>query len=227
MAKRTPLPRPVGAGLSGLRPTGLAGLLVCLALCLAVGRAEAHAVFIFAWHDGRRVCTESYFSKKSKVRGGEVSMADAGGLVLASGRTDTEGLLCFDAPARAGDLHFTVLAGQGHKATFTLPPAVVDVAPDVPAPAERPDPASREESLPPDNASTAGPHAAALEETLLPLLRKTLREELDRELSPLRRALAQQGQQDGQSVGDIVGGIGWIVGLAGLAALFASRRKGR
>ena len=62
------------------------GLLACLP-----GVSLAHSVYIFAWVDGTQICTESYFNRKSKVRGGEVLMADASGEILARGVTGEDG----------------------------------------------------------------------------------------------------------------------------------------
>lgn len=103
-------------------PAVLLAALLCAGLC---GRAEAHAVFIFAWPESGRVCTESYYSKSSKVRGGEVLMLDSENAVLATGRTDDAGQICFPAPDIAMDLYFVVRAGQGHRAEYILPAAGV------------------------------------------------------------------------------------------------------
>jgi nickel transport protein len=103
------------------RMSAPAFLLLLLLLGFPAAKVSAHAVFIYARPDGERICTESWFSKKNKVKGGEVSMEDAQGGLLASGVTDAAGIVCFPAPAGAGDLRFIVLAGQGHRAEFTLP----------------------------------------------------------------------------------------------------------
>jgi hypothetical protein len=140
--------------------------VVLLAACMPAispPPAKAHAVYIFAWPEGGKICTESYFSKKSKVRGGEVRMEDATGTLLQSARTDDAGAVCFSAPEKAADLRFVVLAGEGHRGEFTLPAA----------------------STP----------------------------------------LAASARDDGPTFRDILAGLGWIAGLTGLAAAYASRKK--
>lgn len=210
-------------------------------------RAFAHGVYIFAWTDGPRLCAESYFSKKSKVRGGEVRMQDAHGALLASGISDDAGLVCFDPPAAAQDITFVVAAGQGHRGEFLLPAADVaealaaarrppaaseakapapaassSVASSSVAPASAPvaAPAAQDESAPPGPPGAKALAPPALEA----LIRSAVQEELRRELAPLRKALAAR-EQGGPSAKDIVGGLGWIAGLAGFGALYASRRK--
>jgi nickel transport protein len=112
---------------SGTTPAGavLRALPVLLAGCLACAQpAFAHSVHIFAWADGPRLCSESYFSGKSRVIGGEVILYGAGGRELARGRTDRQGLFCAPDPsgaAESGGVRFVVLAGQGHRAEYVLP----------------------------------------------------------------------------------------------------------
>ncbi|MEZ4579277.1 MAG: hypothetical protein R2861_13515 [Desulfobacterales bacterium] len=53
-----------------------------------------------------------------------------------------------------------------------------------------------------------------------------LDKKLDEKLQPLHRMLARM-QDPGPTVNDIFGGIGYILGLAGVAALFYSGKKNR
>lgn len=100
--------------------TSLTLLLSVLVLMCSPKDSLAHSVYIFAWADGPQICTESYFTQKSKVRGGEVRMLDASGNVLASGLTGEDGLYCFSLPEKVQPLVFSVQAGPGHKGSFTL-----------------------------------------------------------------------------------------------------------
>lgn len=240
----------------------LAALLLFCA-CLWARAALAHGVYIFAWPEPGRLCSDSYFSKKSKVRGGAVSMHDETGALLGEGRSDETGRICFDAPGKAGDLLFVVQAGQGHRAEFLLPAARVaealplevlpmdalptDVLPPgaLPAdvlqmaaassPAAVQDGAGRAEAPSTENAVANGVRGpvisgAAASVSVTPpeaweaRMRAVIREELQRELAPLRAEAAEA--KSGPNARDILGGLGWIIGLAGLGAWLASRRKG-
>ncbi|MDR1946319.1 MAG: hypothetical protein LBQ51_04040 [Desulfovibrio sp.] len=159
----------------------------------AVTRASAHAVFIYARPDGERICTESWFSKKVRVQGGEVSMEDAQGKLLANGVTDEAGVVCFPVPAGGGDLRFIVRAGQGHRAEFLLPATVGA------APAERPEV--------PAGASRSGAASEKAGD------------------NPAYGIVPAPSGSDGPALRDIIGGAGWLVGLAGIGAFAASRRK--
>lgn len=225
--------------------------LAALGLVYALMRptpAFAHAVYIFAWAEDGSLCSESYFSKKSKVRGGRVELFDAQKKLLHTGLTDEAGRVCFDAPPTAQDVTFVINAGEGHRAEFVLPAShMAEVLPP-PAPQAGTDVGSRPASPTPERApgqantpgpvntpgpaNTSGPvntpgqarpglvgDAAVLESTL----RAIVRDELRRELAPLYKAQAQAAS--GPSVRDILGGLGWIIGLAGIGAWFARRRS--
>jgi nickel transport protein len=60
-------------------------------------------------------------------------------------------------------------------------------------------------------------------------LRNVVREEVDAalaaRLSPLTRMLASRQREEGVRLTDVIGGIGYILGLAGLYAYFAGRRR--
>lgn len=193
-----------------------ARLFLAVALLIApAGSVSAHGVFIFAWADGDRICTDSYFNKKSKVQGGKVSMRNAAGEVLQSGSSDSEGGLCFARPDGREDLFFVVEAGEGHRAEFKL--RAEDLPGAAPAAGES---FSRPEAAPAPKVTEAA-DSGNLEESL----RRMVREELQSQLSPIHKALAE-GQR-GQSPGlrEIVGGLGWVAGLFGLAFWWTGRKK--
>ncbi|MEF3695829.1 hypothetical protein [Desulfolutivibrio sp.] len=125
-----------------------------LALVMAMGavpEASAHRVNLFAYVDGGRIVTESWFSKSSRVRGGLIEVFDAAtGEKFFSGTTDDQGLLSFDIPAAArakkADLRISLKAGEGHANETILKAeeylnSPVTAAPAAPAPVSSADPA--------------------------------------------------------------------------------------
>ena len=93
-------------------------LILVLALWFA-GTAAAHKVNLFAYAEGGRVYTESYFPDGRAVEGGKVSVYDSHKRLLIEGTTDKEGLFSFEIPA-IDDLTIVLDATMGHKASFTL-----------------------------------------------------------------------------------------------------------
>ena len=53
-------------------------------------------------------------------------------------------------------------------------------------------------------------------------LRAVIGQELDSRLAPIKRALAEQKER-GPELRDIIGGVGWLIGIAGI--ILAMRRK--
>lgn len=209
-------------------------LTFALFMFLMPGPLWAHSVYIFAWFDGEQICTESYFTKSSKVRGGEVVMQGVNGETLGKGVTDQEGLLCFPLPDKAQSLEFSVLAGAGHKGSFILEKHEVAAAlsasaqtgqdtaqghkADTPAPEGQTEGTAKD--YPANTKST--PEGTTISE---PLLRQIVREELRRELGPLRQYLAEKLEDKTPGFKDIVGGIGWLLGLGALGFWYSQTRK--
>ena len=95
-------------------------LLAMVALFgLAAEPAWAHKVNVFAYVEGGKVFTESYFPDGRKVEGGTVGVRDASGAKLLEGKTDNQGLFSFPLPKKQ-DLTITLDATMGHKNSFVL-----------------------------------------------------------------------------------------------------------
>lgn len=207
-------------------PMPLAVSLALLLLFAWTQPARAHAVYLFAWVDGDRVCSEGYFAKKSKVRDGAVTVRNATGGLVAEGRTNEQGLWCFPAPAPQ-DLTFVLNAGQGHRAEFILPakefPSGRLPAADKGALAAPGTPVA--DHVPATGTAQRSTAASMDDGSLRALVRNAVREELQSQLSPIRQALAEKNADPGPTLRDIMGGLGWIIGLAGLAAWYTARRK--
>lgn len=221
--------------------------LLALALLLPC-EAQAHRVNIFAWLEGENIVVECGFNRSSPVRGGLVTVFDAAdGRELLQGRTDDRGLFTFAVPeaVRQGhDLRIEVNAGEGHVNDWTMTAAEVNEAQDLShgfrearAPAEAP--AAQGAAAPVADAAVAGAqmpraqgaHAQtapaqnpAGQALTAPEVRAIVAEALGTGLAPIRRELAALSAP-GPNVRDIVGGLGWIMGLVGIACFFLSRRR--
>jgi len=94
-------------------------------LLLSSGTALAHKVNLFAYVDGGKIYTESYFADGKPVKKGKVLVYDSRKKLLLQGVTDQEGLFSFDIP-KIDDLNIVIDAGMGHRNSFKLKRAEVE-----------------------------------------------------------------------------------------------------
>ena len=200
--------------------TGKCRQFVLLATCLFTlcllwpGMAMAHRVTIFAWVEGDTVYTESKFSGGKLVNGGEVLVYDLKGKELLSGKTNTQGEFSFKIPQKTA-MKVVIQAGMGHRGEWTIP--LSDIAPQQ---------SGSEPAVSTEAAKETSKTKVATSSVDLDQMRHALDESLDRRLSPVLKRLAES-QDKGPTFRDILGGIGYILGLLGLAAYMHYRRKVR
>ena len=184
--------------------------IVLFLLCLSVSPLRAHKVYLFAWVEGGTVRTDSYLSNKKKIKDGIIQVFDPLGKKLLEGKTDTQGSFSFKIPKKT-DLTITLTAAMGHRAEFTLPAEEI-----------------------------SGPHEHLVHELSTEAARKvdqfnsqksvayivsSLELMLDQKLQPIEMRLARLDERQGPGATEVIGGIGYLIGLMGLALYFKSRNK--
>lgn len=208
-------------------------LLLTIALLFSANTALAHKVMIFAWAEGDTVHTESKFNGGKKVKCGEIIVSDLEGNKLVAGKTDDEGEFSFKIPKKTS-LKIEVIAGMGHRGEWMLPAEELgDAAAAETTTAEAPAP---ETETPPKQEETAAETAPVPSEpqkenppvSVTPVksedIQAAVEKALDKKLKPVMKLLVES-QEHKPSFNDILGGIGYILGLVGVAAYFNSRRK--
>ena len=98
-------------------------LLMAIA-SLTASPSWAHKVNLFAYVEGGKVYTESYFPDGKKVEGGMIEVLDSSGHKLLEGKTDSQGLFSFPLPKKE-DLTLVLDATMGHKNSFVLQQAAM------------------------------------------------------------------------------------------------------
>ncbi|WP_080806913.1 hypothetical protein [Desulfamplus magnetovallimortis] len=96
-----------------------------LSIILTAGSASAHKVNLFAYVEGGRIYTESYFPDGRAVEKGKVMVYDSEKKLLVEGDTDKDGLFDFEIPA-LDDLDIVLDATMGHKNSFKLKKSEVE-----------------------------------------------------------------------------------------------------
>lgn len=170
--------------------------------------ASAHKVIIFAWVEGDTVFTESKFSGGKRAINALVQVFDREGQKLLEGKTDDKGEFSFKIP-KLTDLRIVLNAGTGHKGEWTIPESEIQEA------------VALLEKKPAEGPSQAIAVGLSRED-----IKDLIEDSLDRKLRPIMRMMAES-QSRGPSVTEIVGGIGYILGLMGVAIYFKNRAKKR
>lgn len=201
----------------------------CILICLLATSAFAHRVNIFAWVEGNTVYTESFFSSGNKAQSSTIRATDKNtGKLLAEGKTNTKGEWSFPLSAEAlnskDPIVITLDAGQGHASTWTLEAqdfadaAKPSTAPT--APEKTPAAINTTSSAPPLSSETVTMTKAELEA----IVRTAVQQELVHVKGQLAKLNAQILQPK-TTVKDIFGGLGYILGLLGLAAFIQYRKR--
>lgn len=194
-----------------VKPKIIILILIFCSLPLA-GPCFAHKVRIFAWSEGDIIHTESKFSGGKAAQNATVTVIDIStGSELIRGTTDQEGLFQFSTPeTQSGELDILVNSGDGHKNhwRYEIDPVL-----------EKGEAKPEKNHKPLEVVSSPAPSQNLNEEQLTTLLDNLL----ESKLAPIRQQLAEQQERE-PSIQDILGGIGYILGLAGIAAYMKSKK---
>ena len=196
--------------------------------------ALAHRVNIFAWTEGNEIVAECGFNGGNKVKHGQVVVFDAAtGARLLVGRTDDFGVyrLPVSAEGKAHGVRIVIKAGEGHQNEWTVEAAeLATIQPGTgaaPAASSAPASATAVAAAPaaqaPASPKTDKAPAQQAANISASELQNIVNTALDAKLGPIRKELAEM-RVARPGFSEIFGGIGWLVGLAGIALYFKGRR---
>ena len=192
-------------------------LTLPLALLLALAAttpAHAHKLKIFATADGASIDGRVYFVGGSAAPGAAVVVEAPPGTPIATLAADAAGAFRFQASRRTDHL-FLADTGDGHSARFTI--AAVDLPSDLPTS----EAATVRPPTPPVGGETGDSTDQAAGPPSATALRDMLTDAVASQVRPLRQQI--NDYEDQLRLRDIVGGIGYIVGLAGVALWLKAR----
>lgn len=194
------------------------GVLAPIAAALIVAlplAAQAHRLNVFASTDGAVIQGTVYFQGMIPARKAPVTVLDPDGALLAETVADDAGRFAFEATRRV-DHRIIADLQDGHRAAFVVPAAQLPPslsAPSLPAPAEANDGATATTVA--EATPQAEPPGTAIE--------AIVEAAVARHVGPLREQIA--AYEDKIRWHDVLGGIGYIVGMTGLAFYFLARRR--
>jgi nickel transport protein len=187
-----------------------ATLMLALFLSASASAASAHKVIMSVYKSGDLIEGELGFSSGEMAADQVIAVLDDRGNRLGETTTDADGFFTYK-PAHAVTHVFRAELGAGHIGEAVM--AAADLPAVAGAGAAPADASPVVEAAP---ASESAGIAAPLDEAAVA---KMLRDEL----RPLRREIAAYKEKN--DLQTILGGIGYILGLFGLAMYVAARRK--
>jgi nickel transport protein len=171
--------------------------------------ALAHKVNIFAYIEGEKVYTESYFNDGKKCINSKIEVFDINEVKLLEGLTDEKGIFIFDLP-QTSYLKIILTASLGHRAENILE---INHGKEL-------------EKLEIDNSEVNSTEIVQKNNPNVSKedIQKLINQALDEKLAPIMREI-KKSQEEKISFNDIIGGIGYILGIFGIMAYFLSRKK--
>lgn len=192
-----------------MRNIKISAAAVVILVFFLCGQAAGHRVNVFAWAEGGTVHVTSKFAGGGKISEGSVKVYDEKDNLLTEGKTDDQGEFSFPVP-EISDLKIQVSAGPGHRGEWL-------VSKD-----ELSDAAGSDQS------EGSRQIREAVDEAVEKAVDEALEEKLDRvlekRLAPVMRTLSEI-KNPGPTASDVFGGLGYIIGLFGIAAYIYSRRS--
>jgi nickel transport protein len=158
---------------------------------------------------GDKIRGSAYFSKGVKAKNLKVAIFTEDGTAAGETYTDVNGEFSFLPTLKTG-YRLEISAPDGHKAEYFIArPALSGTLPkpDQSLPGQQP-------AVPADQDQSAANGR---------LSEQKLAAEISRQLFPLQQQLDELRHQTGFR--DLIGGIGYIVGIAGLIAFYLARKK--
>jgi len=183
--------------------------LIIMAINISV---FAHKVNVFAYVEGDKVYTESYFNDGKKCVDSKIEVFDNQENKLLEGITNENGEFSFKTPQEEGDLKIVLTASMGHRAEYIISADELgDTVGSVKEEFEEP-------------VSVISPEVSSLD---LKQIQSLIEDALDKKLEPIMREMREikKSQEDKISPTEIIGGIGYIIGIFGIIAYFLSRKR--
>jgi len=206
--------------------------LVFLMMTWLPSVAKAHKVNIFAYAEGERIFTESYFNDGRPCKGSKIQVYDPEGKELLEGKTDEEGFFSFRISKRM-DLKIVLTASMGHKAEYRMsaseiPETLFQKIGDqgfASSPQERDSGEKMTAEVTDENVedSSSRPLVPMDMDQLRSVVEDAVDRAMERRMKPLIHTMARS-QGRGVSWNDIIGGIGYIFGLMGVILYFKKRK---
>lgn len=198
-------------------------MLIAAVLTLSIPySSHAHKVRVFAYESGGTIITEAKFNSGRPAKNSTVTVTDSDGTIVLNGTTDENGLFRFTPPAttidRQVDLTISVDLGEGHKGYWHMKASDYIENAAISQNTETP-----ESITPPINKTIISSQPETKNECSD--IHNLIKTTIAAEIAPIKRMMVEN-MTPKTSFHDILGGLGYIFGLAGIAAYFRYKKSG-
>lgn len=198
----------------------MTGFQLFLVLSFVIPDAYAHKLSVFGWVEGNSIHTQSKFSGGKTVQNAAVSVFDSEKKLLLEGTTNDRGMFSFKIPV-ISDLRIEIKASMGHMGEWTI--KADELSGESYAQEPRASDKSRGTMPEYETGKDAGFSAASPSSISTKELEKMIDDALEKKLEPIVRMLAET-RDKGPGITEVLGGIGYIIGLAGIALYMKAKR---
>lgn len=194
-------------------------LLMALHMAMSAPCVPAHNVFLTVYVEGDTVFVEGGFSDGTLCENAKIEVFDPSDHKLLEGKTDENGVFSFKPPQKT-DLKIVLNAGMGHRDEYTV---LADELPNMTGMQK-----AGAEAMSAPGAETRKPRASDAAARIDPKEIESIVDRVIQErLRPLTQLVAKSQRKTGLSPTEIFGGIGYILGLMGIAMYFRYRKGGK
>lgn len=177
--------------------------------------ALAHRVIIFAYIEGDKIHTESYFSDGTKCVNSKIEVFDDQGNKLLEGLTDDKGVFIFEIP-QATALKIVLTANMGHRAECYL--SADELAGTLGE--------NKRETPITDSNKQKESISSEIPIEDLKSFQLLIEDILDKKLKPFIGEIRRLRKENEKiKINEVIGGIGYIFGIMGIIAYFLSRKS--
>lgn len=195
--------------------------LLLLCIILLPYSAHAHKIKIFATATDTTITGSVYYPGGAKYRHGTLEVYSPDNQLLGQSKTNENGEFSFTATFYSDHI-FTITTQDGHRSQYTVP------ANELPADLPLLDHEIHSDAK--ASAATDNIHQVPIKKSSLELssihpneLQKIISTIVAKQVNPLRKQIEQYEQKT--RLRDVFGGIGYILGIAGVAFYFLGRNK--
>lgn len=210
---------------------------ILVAVFTIISPAHAHKVNVFAYAQDGKVHAEGYFVDGTKCRNSVIEVIDnKTGEKLLEGKTDESGQYSFDIP-RATAMKLVLHAGTGHQNEYVLSEEEVRGAMPVTKKTAGAQSLQKEKAGSEPRSAREKPAGmqqaatlpdAARQQDSAKDMEELIGRVVDSRLQPVMRILVKlQEQSEKPGLTEIIGGIGYIIGIMGIAGYLKGRADRR